>query len=96
MDKEKLEAYVNEYLKSKNLTISPSTEATITSPKYLNETLLDDMDAITLKKNLSVLLDETIIQYRERTGSAKRPTKVRDIDVRPVLKRKKCKLPPFC
>jgi len=96
LDKDKLIEFTEDYLTSRNLTVSPSTENVITSSKYLNTALLDSMNRDDLKNNLAILLDEAIENHKVRTSSAKRPTKVRDVDVRPVLKRRFCNLPPFC
>ena len=96
MDKNDLLEFANDYFEEKGLTVSPSTSGVLTSGKYLNEKHLSEMKPKEIEANLKILLDEIVTEYKERTSSARKPTKIRDIDARPVIREKFCSLPPFC
>ena len=96
MDRDELLKFANDYFEVKGLTSSPSTNDVLISKKYLNEVYLSEMDTKDVKENVKFLLDEIITEYKGRTSSASKPTKIRDIDARPAIKKKFCSLPPFC
>ena len=96
MDKYDILEFVHDYFEEKGLTVSPSTSDVLISKKYLNEEHLSEMKPKEIEANLKILLDEIVTEYIERTSSSRKPTKIRDVDARPAVKKKFCSLPPFC
>jgi len=96
MDRDGVVDFIIENLEKKSLTVSPSTVVFLHSTGYINEDLIAKTDQRTIQKNLRELIAEIINTYERRTEEAKRPTKVRDKDVRKAVKIKYCSLPPFC
>ena len=95
----KMEDYhetVRQYFEEKDIPVSESTIEALSSRNYLNQGRLDEMSNKQIRDSLDVLLDEVVREYEGRTAEARRPTKVRDIDTRPVLRRRFCRLPLFC
>jgi hypothetical protein len=95
----KIEEYqesVRQYFEEKEIPLSESTIEALSSRNFLDKGKLEDMSDPQIRRNLDVLLEDVVQEYEGRTAKAKRPTKVRDIDTRPVLRRRFCKLPPFC
>jgi hypothetical protein len=95
----KIEDYqkaVREYFEEKEIPLSESTIEALSSRTYLDHGKLEDMSDSRVRQNLDVLLEDVVQEYEGRTAKARRPTKVRDIDTRPVLRRRFCQLPPFC
>ncbi len=88
--------YLRELFKERNVVASATALESLTSRSYLNAGLLDSLDQETIRANAEKLLDEVVDAYKRRTETAARRTKVRDLDVRPVLKRRFCSMPPFC
>jgi hypothetical protein len=88
--------YVFEYFKLQNVATSSTAIDSLTSPSYLNPNLLQTLARSTIYKNADKILDEVMQTYRKRTKGAVQETKVRDVDVRPVLKKRYCSMPPFC
>lgn len=96
MDRDSVVDFIIENLEKESLTVSPSTDDFLHSTRYINEDLIAKTDKRTMQKNLKELTAEIISIYEMRTQEAKRPTKVRDKDVRKAVKIKYCSLPPFC
>jgi len=88
--------YISNYLSDKNVVASSTAINSFISPKYLNSNLLANLDSNSIIRNTDKILNEVIQVYEERTAESIRATKVRDLDVRPVLRKRFCSMPPFC
>jgi hypothetical protein len=96
MEKKDFVHFLVNYFESQNVIPSPTAIDSLTSSYYLNQSLLDTLDRRTIYKNSEKILKEVLRTYKQRTHDSTRKTKVRDVDVRPVLKRRFCSMPPFC
>ncbi|MHA1428595.1 MAG: hypothetical protein ACTSQI_21635 [Candidatus Helarchaeota archaeon] len=96
MDKAEFVEFVIDYLGSKGITVSSSTGEFMEKTRYVNDNLLKEYNENELKNNIRSVLDEAAKRYEERKSTAKRETKLRDIDLKPVVKKRFCSLPPFC
>jgi len=96
MEISEIKKIINKYFYNKNIQVSESAIKTFLSVRYLNMGLLMKMKKEEIEHNFNILLKEVLEKYESRTRYAERKTKVRDIDVKPVLKKKFCSLPPIC
>jgi len=96
MDQKDFAKYLFNYFKNENVIPSSTAIGSLTSSTYLNLNLLNTLDRKTIYENTDKILKEVLQTYQQRTHDSIRETKVRDLDVRPVLKKRFCSMPPFC
>ncbi len=90
------ERIIKNFFKKQEIKVSDYAMRVFESKKYLSRELLDTMVDEEIEKNVDVLLVTVSKSFQQRKKAAKRVIKVRDIDVRPVIRREFCRLPPFC
>lgn len=87
---------VKAYLGTKDIEFSKTAINEISSGPYVNRRALKEMSNTRVRKAVRGVLDDSIKEYEQRQKKSSRKVVMRDIDVKPALKKKFCSLPPFC
>lgn len=88
--------FIKSFLDKRKIKASDTAIKAFMSKRYLYQDVLEDMKKKEFLENMRILLDDILKSYESRAKKSARKIALRDIDVRPVLKEKKCKLPPIC
>jgi len=88
--------HVESLLGEKKIDVSNTAIEILQSRKYFSENLLTKMSKKQALENINILLVDIIKTYEKRAEKSKRKLILRDIDVRPVLIKRFCSLPPIC
>ena len=96
MTREQLAEFARHYLESRGFEVSGSTPDAIASSRYLNPDHLSTLDDDTIEAGAVVVLSDAIEEFGNRKEKSPTVRKIRDIDLRPALRRRFCTLPPFC
>ena len=95
----KLSEYIKHtqsFFSERDIQVSKTAIKALKNERYLNQNLLEEMSEKDVLKNMKILLDDILKIYKSRAEKTARVRVLRDIDVRPVLKKKYCNLPPLC
>jgi hypothetical protein len=96
MKKNELGEFATDYLRGEGYEVSSSTTSAMSTSSLVNSDLLDKLDDETIRSNTIILLGDTIEAFDDRKEKSPTVRMIRDIDVRPALKKRFCSLPPFC
>jgi hypothetical protein len=96
MTREELAAFARQYLASQGHEVSPSIDSLIATSRSVNPSHFPNLDDDTIRSNAVIVLSETIDEFMGRQRISPTVHKIRDIDLRPAIKRRFCSLPPFC
>jgi hypothetical protein len=110
MNEEDYINYINNYFKKKEIPVSTSAYYALLSRKYLNRELLSTLPEKIIHNNLDILLQDITDQYElrltkfgpyflrklDRSRFSGRKGRIQGMDVLPVLRKRFCRLPPFC
>lgn len=88
--------FASDHLTKQGYDLSQSASEAFQSSRLVNPKLLETLPEQTVRENTVELLEEIASGFEARRAREPRSRKLRDIDVRPALKRRFCSLPPFC
>ena len=89
--------FIELYFEKNGIEIGNPAMREFLRPSYLNYSELKRMGKNRVENNLKVVLDDVKDGFEKRAKKSKGHVRiVRDIDVKPVLNRYFCGLPPFC
>jgi hypothetical protein len=90
---------INRYFVGHSISIDKSAFNAFLNPKYFNKEWLEELPDETLRHNLEMIYLDVLENFhiRRRTRSRAYPRHILTArDVYPVLRKRFCKLPPFC
>lgn len=90
--------YVRTFFVDRGISVSKTAMREFSNKRLVNYEALSQMSDREVRRNMGSILNEILDGYRSRAKESitGRQLLLRDIDVKPVLLSKFCRLPPIC